>query len=65
MKLRIVKRFSKEDGKLLGYALERRIIPFVWKLMSEYQPEAENRVEHDIVWLCELDGKVKTTSVYL
>lgn len=65
MKLRIIKRFSKEDGKFLGYALEKRVIPFVWKLLSEYPPESERQVEHDALWLCELDGKVKITSVYL
>lgn len=65
MKVRIVKQFSKETGKFLGFALETSVIPFVWKRIQEYQTNAERQVEHDALWLLELEGKVKRKNEYL
>lgn len=57
MKVRIVEHFSKETGKFLGFSLETSYIPFVWKRVEEYNTNSERQVEHDALWLLELDGK--------
>lgn len=65
MKVRIVKQFSKETGKFLGFALETSYIPFVWKQVQEYRTTSDRQVEHDALWLFELEGKVKRKNQYL
>lgn len=65
MKVRIISQFSKETGKLIGYALETSVIPFVWKQVQEYRVNSDRQVEHDALWLLELDGKVKRKNEYL
>lgn len=65
MKVRIVKQFSKETGKFLGFVLETSRIPFVWKRVQEYSTNSDRQVEHDALWLLELNGKVKRKDEYL
>ena len=65
MKVRIVKQFSKETGKFLGFALETSVIPFVWKRVQEYNTNSDRQVEHDALWLLELNGKVKRKDEFL
>ncbi len=65
MKVRIVKQFSKETGKFLGFALETSSIPFIWKRVQEYCTNSDRQVEHDALWLLELDGNVKRKDEYL
>lgn len=65
MKVRIVKQFSKETGKFLGFALETSSIPFIWKRVQEYGTNSERQVEHDALWLLDLDGKVKRKNEFL
>ena len=65
MKVRIVKQYSKETGKFLGFALETSYIPFIWKQVQEYRTTSDRQVEHDALWLLELEGKVKRKNEYL
>ena len=65
MKVRIVKQFSKETGEFLGFFLETSYIPFVWKRVQEYRTTSDKQVEHDALWLLELEGKVKRKNEYL
>ena len=65
MKVRIVKQFNKETGKFLGFALETSDFPFVWKRVQEYSTNSDRQVEHDALWLLDLDGKVKRKNEYL
>lgn len=65
MKVRIVKQFSKETGKFLGFTLETSDFPFIWKRVQEYHTESDRQVEHDALWLLELEGKVKRKDEYL
>ena len=65
MKVRIVKQFSKETGKFLGFVLETSYFPFVWKKVQEYNVGSERQAEHDALWLFELEGKVKRKNQYL
>lgn len=65
MKIRIVKQFSKETGKFLGFTLETSYIPFIWKQVQEYHTNSDRQVEHDALWLLELEGKVKRKDEYL
>ena len=65
MKVRIVKQFSKETGEFLGFILETSYIPFIWKRVQEYRTTSDRQVEHDALWLFELEGKVKRKDEYL
>ena len=65
MKVRIVEQFSKETGKFLGFTLETSDFPFVWKQVQEYNTNSARQVEHDALWLLELNGKVKRKNEFL
>ena len=65
MKVRIIKKFSKETGKFLGYALKVNVIPFVWNKYKEYAPNEEEQMEHDALWMFELANKVQRKNTYL
>lgn len=57
MTLKIKKYFSKETGRPTGYAIERRVFPFVWKELNRYSDM--HALEHDIVWLLKTEGKIR------
>lgn len=59
MKLKIEKVYDKETGKFICYNLYRKaLLPFCWKLLRQYNSNAENVMEHDIKWLFELNNQI-------
>ena len=59
MKLKIEKVYDKETGKFICFNLYRKVLlPFCWKLLRQYNPNAENVMEHDIKWLFELNNQI-------
>jgi len=67
MKLRIVKKFyADKDHNVCvfdGYELQEKLFFFSpWKTLKNYRLEKE--IEHDIVWLFELAGKIRRTTKY-
>ena len=66
MTLRIIKTYSNENGKLLGYRLQERLFPFVWRDLREYPPDRLQNLEHDIVFLLKVIGScVKETEEFV
>ena len=60
MKYKIVKHYNKETGHFTGYELKSRLFfPLPWKSLRCYG-NRQAEIEHDVVWLLELAGKVKT-----
>lgn len=58
MKYKIVTHFSKEDGRVIQYELKEKPLFFLpWKSLRLYK--SEESLDHDLVWLFSLDGKVK------
>jgi len=63
MKLKVVEHFNKENGHFIGYELKKKALFFLpWKGIRRYKSEAE--MDHDIVWLFSLEGKVKRGHEY-
>ena len=67
MRIRIVEHYSQESGHFLGHTLQFK--PFalwpVWMKMNGNKLYTnENRMEHDIVFAFQLDGKIKEKRVY-
>ena len=63
MKYKIVKHYSKESGRLVSFELKERPLFFLpWKSLRLYKRQQD--IEHDIVWLMSMDGKVKETAEY-
>jgi len=64
MKYKIVKHYNKENGHFTGYELMRRALFFLpWKSF-ERRYAREGELNHDLVWLLTLDGKVSTDDAY-
>lgn len=58
MKYKIVEHINRENGLIIGYELKRRWLFFLpWKSMRFYK--TIHCIEHDVVWLLSMDGRVK------
>lgn len=64
MKLKIVRHYNKENGHFTGFELKEKTFFFLpWRSLRFYGNK-EHEIEHDVVWLMSMHGKVKKTDEY-
>lgn len=64
MKYKIVEHYNKENGHFTGYELMQRALFFLpWKSLKRFYAR-ESEINHDLVWLLTLDGKVSKGDAY-
>lgn len=67
MKVRMTSVISKEDGRTLGYKIERSVFPFGWRRVHDVYGGLASResVEHYVVMAMRCCGNVKESMEFV
>lgn len=65
MRIRITAVISKDDGKTIGYRVERSLFPFGWRCMNGMHLVSGENVDRYAVMLLRSFGKVKDSMEFV